>query len=72
MSMRADNHHHTRTHMYQRNEKAWELYSEGLVDLITATNQSACGFWRDVVTKDASKVTCKKCLKVMNVSESGG
>ncbi len=55
-----------KTHFYEHRQAAWDARQEGAVDKQTAENQTVCGYVRDSVTRDQSKVTCKHCLRLLN------
>ncbi|PSV00360.1 hypothetical protein C9J27_04330 [Photobacterium kishitanii] len=52
-------------HLYVRNEYAWEAFQQGVVNEMTATNQTKCGWVRQIVTSNIKEVTCKHCLREM-------
>ncbi|EGR2227456.1 hypothetical protein DZF79_04205 [Vibrio parahaemolyticus] len=56
------NRHKTKVHMYKCIDRLWDMVAQNHIDMITAQNQAMCGHWRDLVTKDISKVTCDKCI----------
>lgn len=59
------NKHKTKVHFYSYHEEAWEMVRKGLVPLDVAQNQSICGNWKALVTKDKSKVSCHNCLRAI-------
>ncbi|CAH6994383.1 hypothetical protein VCHA53O466_140171 [Vibrio chagasii] len=53
----------SKVHMYTMVEEAWDMVAKGLIEVTTATNQSLCGGYKQLVTKEESKVTCSHCKK---------
>ncbi len=41
------------------------MVAKNYIEATTASNQAICGGYKQHVTKDETKVTCKKCLKAI-------
>lgn len=56
------NRHKSKVHMYKCIDRLWHMVAQSHIDMITDQNQAMCGHWRDLISKDISKVTCDKCI----------
>jgi len=52
-------------HLYEYVQAAHDAANEGVVERKVATNQTKCGYFREVVTRNKAEVTCKRCLRKM-------